>query len=243
MGSYEDIHFCDYGVKNTTHQNYLGSIIAGPFASIVDTDSSHGVIGHCMLTNGHYTLRIWDNVFPAEISLEVFLEDDLPDIDLIVDHLSAPAIPNDGLGLFDYTFSVTTSSVPSSGLRKSAIGDSSYHINSPISFIGEDKKDWEITLNKLKETECYYCKNSPYQWIFIDDCVNCHLNFRSVLVCKEHVGMGRVGEIVSGSNNSEELDYHTSKDGKMFIMEDVVDENNNKLFTKNIEVKNKRFDN
>lgn len=188
-----------------------------------------------MLDNGYYTIRIWNNVYPAEIHFDLFLEDDLEDIDLIVDHLSAPAVPNDGLGMFNHTASINRHIVQSNNLNKYNKDESAYYVNKPLSFLDSDKKHWEVTLNKLGSPECYYCKNSPDQWIFVDDDSQSHLNFIVVLSCKDHKNLGRVSEISSGSNN-EEVDYHTSLNEKKFIMEDVFDSNNNKIFTKNIEI-------
>jgi hypothetical protein len=174
-------------------------------------------------------------VSPAEIYFDLFIDGEIDDIDLIVDHLSAPAVPNDGLGMFNHTYSITTENIQSSILKKFENDDSSYYLNSPVSFLDPGKEHWEVVLNKLKGPECYYCKNTPDQWILVDNDSELHLNFISVLACQEHKSLGRISEISSG-HSDEELDYHTSYNEKKFIMKDIVDENNNKLFTKNIEV-------
>lgn len=234
LGNYKDIHFCDYGIKNTTHKNYLGNIVDGPFASTVKTSDSGGLIAHCMLDNGYYTVRLWNDVFPAEIHFDLFLEEELLDTDLILDHLCAPAVPNDGFGMFDYTFSTSKTIMPSSSLSKFYKHESSYTVNDPVSFINEDREDWEVILNQLKSPECYYCKNAPEHWIFIDDDSKIHLNFKSVLVCGEHRALGRSREISNEPDKDGELDYQTSKNKKKFYMKDITEKNTN-LFTKNIE--------
>lgn len=234
LGNYKDIHFCDYGIKNTTHKNYLGEIIGGPFASTVKTSESSGLIAHCMLDNGYYTVRVWNNVFPAEIYFDLFIEEELLDTDLIIDHLCAPAVPNDGFGMFDYTFSTSKTMMPSSSLSKFSKVESSYIVNDPVSFIDEDREDWEVVLNQLKSPECHYCGNAPEHWIFIDDDSKIHLNFKSVLVCGEHKIFGRSREISNESDKDGELDYRTSKNKKKFYMKEIV-ENDTNLFTKNIE--------
>jgi hypothetical protein len=242
LGNYSDTHFCDYSSKNTTHKNYLGNIIAGPFGAKIKDENNSGIVAHCMLDNGYYTLRIWDTVYPAEIDFELFLEGDLPDADLIVDHLSAPAIPNDGLGMFDHTLIISKSITPTSTMKKFDANNSSYFVNDRLSFLDDGEDNWQVVLNKLKSPECFYCTNKPEQWLFVDEDSNTHLNFRSVLSCKDHLHMGRIKEISSGFDDHNKEDYYTSKNSKRFAMQDVLDENNNKIFTRNIEIDNNQVD-
>ncbi len=213
----------------------MGNIVAGPFASKITDSENSGLVGHCMIDNGYYTVRIWDNCYPAQISFELFFEGDLPDIDLIVDHLCAPATPNDGLGMFNHSSSINKEIIQTNALKKFNQDESPYIVNKPLSFIDKDKTEWEVVLNKLKSPECYYCTKNPDHWIIIDQDTELHLNFISVLSCAEHKSMGRVREIVSGSGD-ESSDYYTSSNTKKFEMQDVFDENNKKLFTKNIEM-------
>ena len=232
LGQYKKNHLCDYG-KDVVHKNYLGGIVLGPFAAEVDDVKNAGLVGNCILDNGYYTVRIWNNIHPSRFQFDLFLEDDLKDLDLIIDHLSAPPIPNDGFGIFDYTYSLETEKIPDSFLFKNKHNDSSYQINNKINFLNKEKNEWEIVFNELKSVECHYCKENGTNWIFIDDVGKNHLNFKSVIVCKEHLDNGRIRELSSTLGNAEGKDFYTSKTDVMFLLKNVVDEDGTILYTKN----------
>ncbi len=237
LGEYQDNHLCDYS-KGTIHKNYLGRIILGPIVTDVSDTEKNGLVGHCILDNGYYTIRIWNETFPAAFQFDLFLENDLQDTDLILDHLCAPAVPNDGFGIFDYTYSTEKIKLLDSPLRKENPYESSYKVNDSINYLSKDKDNWEITLNQLKTTECYYCKNAATDWIFIDDMQKVHVDFKSVIVCKEHIKNGRIRELSSSLGLKEGDDYYSSESEKIFSMEEVQDSEGKILYTKNKEVEN-----
>lgn len=233
LTEYRTKHKCDTGSDGPIHTNYLGKSIFGPVGTkIPDIYSDNaGSIVQGILENGYYTCRVWENCYPAKIQFDLFLENDLPDIDLIIDHLSAPAIPQDGLGLFDYTYSISNTKEHTTSLQKNNIyKDSSYHVNKLISF--ETHDNWSVTLNELKTIECYFCNEKPEYWISLNkDNSNPHTNYISVLACPNHKGMGKTTE----DEYSDKTDqYYSNENDQIYIMEEIKNENNEIIFTKNI---------
>jgi hypothetical protein len=235
LTEYDDKHFCDYG-KNVIHKNYLGNSAFLPEVSLINENEKTGFVGFCSLTNGYLVIRIFTDTYPATIDFDLVLDDKLEDIDLIIDHLCAPAIPNDGLGMFDYTYSIKTEKMIDNSLFKDNRCDSSYELNDQIKFLDEGKTEWEVVLNQLKTIECYYCKDSGTNWIFIDDTSNVHLDFKSVVVCKTHMDRGRIRELSSTLGNEEGKDFYKSETDISFLPKHVVDEDGNILYTKNFPV-------
>lgn len=241
LAGYSEMHLCDY-VENElprkTHKNYLGKIIGEPNVVEIKNDEKVGLIGHCFIDNGYFNIRVWNNIYPSQIYFELFLEDEILDADLIIDHLSAPAIPNDGLGMFDYTYSISKKILPSSTLEKFSKLESSYHVNDPILLDGEN---WEIELNKLKEMECYFCKAEPNSWIFVKNDKGPHTSFRATLVCQDHKRLGRLGE-TEGINpehlfinqNEKNKNMLSSKNMKKFTFNTFFDKTNNYQITENL---------
>jgi hypothetical protein len=236
LGEYQDKHLCDYS-KGVIHKNYLGKIVMGPFATYIENTEQNGLVGHCILDNGYYTIRIWNNTFPAKIQFDLFLENDLNDTDLILDHLCAPAVPNDGFGIFDYTYSTEKIKLLDSRIRKDNENDSSYIVNDKINFLDEDKNKWNVTLNQLKDPECYYCNKKPVSWIFIDEMQKVHVDFKSVLACENHIKNGRIRELSSTLGLEEGLDFYSSDQEKKFAMEKIVDAEGKVLYTENKEMR------
>lgn len=235
LAEYKGNHLCDYS-KGVVHKNYLGDIVLGPVATLIENVENTGLVGHCILDNGYYTIRIWDNTHPAKFQFDLFLEDDLKDPDLIIDHLCAPPVPNDGFGVFDYTYSTKKIKLSESPLTKHVDSESQYLVNDKINFINGEKNNWDITLNQLKEIQCYYCEENATNWILIDDMSKVHIDFKSIVVCKDHIKNGRIRELSSTLLNEEGLDTYYSHSEKSFVIEEVVDENGKVLYTKNKEI-------
>jgi hypothetical protein len=235
LTEYDDKHFCDYG-KNIVHKNYIGKLVSLPEVTLINENERTGFVGFCILTNGYFVIRIFTNTYPATIEFDLLLDDKLEDIDLIIDHLCAPAIPNDGLGMFDYTYSIKTEKIHDNSLFKDRQNDSSYYLNDQIKFLDKDTNEWEVVLNELKTAECYYCNENGTNWIFIDDIGNVHSDFKSVVVCKNHIDRGRIRELSSTLGNKEGKDFYKSTTDILFLPKHVTDEVGNILYTKNFPV-------
>jgi hypothetical protein len=235
LAEYNGNHLCDYS-KGVVHKNYLGNIVLGPIAATIENVENTGLVGHCILDNGYYTIRIWNNTHPSKFQFDLFLEDDLKDPDLIIDHLCAPPVPNDGFGIFDYTYSTKRTKLSESPLTKHVDDESQYLVNDKIKFIDNEKNNWNITLNQLKEIECYYCKENATDWVFIDDMSKVHIDFKSILVCKEHIKNGRTRELSSSLANESGLDKYSSDNERSFSMNEIRDESGKVLYTQNQEI-------
>ena len=105
---YDKKHVCDHGTK-IIHENFLGKQIGTPSVSYISNDAFNGLIGFAALENGYFVIKIWDNIYPAEIQFDLYLDQKMDDCSIIVDHLSCPAKPYDGMGLFNCTYTLTHS--------------------------------------------------------------------------------------------------------------------------------------
>lgn len=231
LTEYSIKHKCDTGSDGPIHTNYLGRSIFGPVGTkIPDMHSSNaGSIVQGILENGYYTCRVWENCYPAKIQFDLFLEDDLPDIDLIIDHFSAPAIPQDGLGLFDYTYSISKTKEHTTTLQKNTDKDSAYDVNDLIAF--EDGK-WSVILNTLKAPECYFCNTKPEHWISLNKNTNKnHTDWISVLSCTNHKGLGKTIEDVYSNKVNQ---YYSDEENRVYVTKEIKNENNEIMFTVNM---------
>lgn len=214
--TYSDKHLCDYG-HSTYHKNYLGKQIGLPYIVKIDEPENKGLIATQYMSNGYFVMKITDNIYPAEIRFDLFLNDPLEDVELLIDHLCAPAIPFDGPGIFDYTYSLTHENLPFHHLSKENKLESSYYINSPMSKNDSDKI-WSVTLNELGNIKCHFCDNDGTRWIILgapweplnegeSRDVNL-LEFKTVISCNEHVNKGRYRE----RHTDKEVDFWTNKE-------------------------------
>ena len=241
LASYSDMHKCDFLEENKPrkiHKNNLGKLLNISDVIEIKKEGFSGLIGHCILENGYFNLRIWNDVYPSEIHFNLFLEDDILDADLIIDHLSAPAVPNDGTGMFDYTYSINKEILTSNPLQKFSKSESSYYVNDPIRLNGEE---WEVTLNKLGQTTCHFCESTPHYWLFVKNEENYHSRSSAVIVCKDHMKMGRTTELgnanpdfifVNPINQTNET--YNSKNMKKFKMHSSLNKENNTTITENL---------
>lgn len=241
LASYSDMHKCDFGDGDKPrkfHKNYLGKLINIPDVVKIEKEGFSGLIGHCVLENGYFNLRVWNDIYPSQIYFSLFLEDDILDADLIIDHLSAPAVPNDGMGMFDYTYSINKEIFMSNPLEKFSKSESSYYVNKPIKV---DGKDWEITLNKLGKITCHFCESVPHYWLFAKNKENHHSRSSAVIVCKDHLRMGRTEEL--GNCNPEDIfvnpinqttTHLSSNNMKNFKMNNSLNKENNIIITENL---------
>jgi hypothetical protein len=231
LAEYDKNHQCDTGIDGPIHTNYLGKTIFGPNGVTVTDKDNNGNIVQGVLENGYYTLRIWDNVYPAKIQFDLFLENDLLDIDLIIDHFSAPGIPQDGFGLFDYTYSITKFKEHTSPLQKYNIyKNSQYEINDKI--IVDDSSRWIMKLNQLETSQCYFCKENATHWILYNKEIDgMHTNYTSVNTCLYHRPEGKTTEDPYSTQPNQLYSY---KNQPTFARKEIKNKDGEVLFTVNI---------
>lgn len=196
--SYLDFHICDYGIDPVVHKNDLGKLLFKDFfIQYLDPLEKEGLIAFVALENGYFTIKIKYNVYPAEILFDLFIDKKITDIDIIVDHLSAPAIKNDGLGMFDYTYNLSYIAKNKSILqkyKKNVVSDKVFANNF------KNNEEGQIYLNSLNSVECYFCENVPSTTLFFDEPP------KVVLSCSNHKEMGRVKENGEGSTKDNKTD-------------------------------------
>jgi hypothetical protein len=212
--TYSDNHLCDYG-RGKMHLNYLGKQIGLPYIVKIEEPGNEGFIATQYMTNGYFVMKILDSVYPAEIRFDLFLTEPLVDAELLIDHLCAPAIPFDGPGVFDYTYSLTHENAPFHHLNKSDRSKSSYYINEPM-LKNESGEVWSITLNELNSIKCHFCEKNAVRWIIIGapweplnsgESRDINLpEFKTVTVCDNHLGEGRYRE----KNSDKKEDFWTN---------------------------------
>jgi hypothetical protein len=233
LTEYGDSHWCDHGGMNTLHKNYIGKRLSNPVVIMNESEDNHGLSGICILENGYFVIKIWDKVYPSQIQFDMFLTNQVDDLDLILDHLCATAVPYDGLGMFDYSYTKTNTIPLNHMMEKNEKNQSSYIVNDPIKINGPS--DWSVKLNQLGNVSCFFCDSVGISWIlFTNRKIMHHSSSRLVIVCNEHKKNGRVGErMPNGAENSESVDVYTSENSHNFIQEKVVDDNLSIQYTKN----------
>ncbi len=211
--NYEEKHFCDFdhtsvhsnflgkrigeihvekisfgksrswGLRNTS---VSGPSKAGTFvqnSSNEDIFQESGFIGFVSLDNGYFVLKIVDNVYPAEIQFDLYLNNKMTDFQIIIDHLSAPALPTDGLGMFNYSYNVSYFTNQDSIISKQNKTIAPYKINS-----FNKENNGVVILNQLKEIECYFCNNTAKYSAFYG------FPRKIIILCEEHKDFGSTKE-------------------------------------------------
>lgn len=214
--TYSKEHLCDYG-HQAYHKNYLGSPIGLPYIVNINEPGNEGLIATQYMSNGYLVMKITDTVYPAEVRFDLFLNESLDDVELLIDHITSPAIPFDGPGIFDYTYSLVHENTPIHHLSKFDKSQSSYFVNEPL-FKNEKDGSWSATLNELGKIECYFCKLEASRWIIVgppypklEQGESRDINlaeFQTVPSCKNHIIMGRFRE----RNTEKEKDTWTNKE-------------------------------
>lgn len=178
--AYKQKHVCDFTGKEI-HTNYLKQRVEEVFVSNIIKEHGRCLTGFVILNNGYYTVTISYDKHPAEIQFDLYLDEYMSDPDLIIDHLCAPAVPFDGFGMFDYTYSLTHIAKPKS-IISDVYNNIRYTNNEPfnISLYNGDQ-NYEIVLNQLKEIHCYFCEKEGKYFGFTGEAK------RVVTVCKEHL--------------------------------------------------------
>lgn len=191
--SYDKKHLCDFG-NITEHENFLGSLVGDIKVDYIENKLFKGAIGYANMDNGYFTLKIYDSVYPSEVQLDLYINSKVLDIQIILDHLSSPAGPFDGLCIFDYQYSLSYISKRHNILNKNNKNIAAYDLNEPYnqkkhqdSIINNEF--YEVKLNELKNPECFFCKNQPSMFKLYDN------PRKLILVCDNHLNsQGSVSE-------------------------------------------------
>lgn len=166
LGQYPKEHVCDFNPE-IKHTNYLGTIEDREiiYSKYIEEVGNRGLVVFAPLTNGgHYTLRIWDESYPAYVQFEAYIKNRVYDADLILDHLKAPAFPWDGIGLFDETCSIAESQIRFSPLMKSSEKFfPGYVVKDPL-IIDHENTTYSGYLNELDKIFCYFCEFKAEFW-------------------------------------------------------------------------------
>jgi hypothetical protein len=122
----------------------------------------------------------------------------MEDCSIIIDHLSCPAKPLDGMGMFNHTYSLTHSVKNKTFISKHNNKTPMYFVNEEYNEIEFNRqgKNYSIILNQLKELECHFCTLEGNNLIFID------YPRKIVAVCNDHISNGSKKEF---SSESKEL--------------------------------------
>jgi hypothetical protein len=230
--SYKDNHLCDYG-QASTHKNYLGKKITEPIVTVSEDKSF--IQAHVGLTNGWINIRITNNVYPAKVVLDAYVAGDIKDADLIIDHLCAPALPMDGIGMFDYTYTLQSNPILNNAMSKHNHHASPYKLNDPA-LVSDGSV--EVTLNKLSSIECHFCSSPAVTWLIVGPPMGPEANKlvppRVVTSCKSHMINGRVTEIRYSIEDIPEKDFvKAGSNAIQYEMLDVLDEDGNLKYTIN----------
>jgi hypothetical protein len=240
LTKYKNKHVCDFGGLSI-HNNYLGKIIGQPKVIRISQEENEGLQAHVDLTNGWFTIKIWDKTYPAEVMADFYIRGPLDDPDLIIDHLCAPAIPHDGMGLFDYQYSISSSSALNHIMQKNEKNESPYIVNDPIRRFDDNTK-WDVVLNQLSNIQCYYCSDKATEWIIIGPPWHPLLTenekyltaSKVVPSCYGHQHSGRKNENAYNSNQIPEKDFKFGQENMSeFVRVEVKDELGNLLHTVN----------
>jgi hypothetical protein len=124
----------------------------------------------------------------------------MDDCSIIIDHLSCPAKPFDGMGMFNYTYSLTHSVKNKTFISKHDNKTAMYFINEAFDrkeFI-KKAEDYFIILNQLKKIECHFCILEANNLIFTG------YPRKIVAVCNDHVSSGSRKEL--NSESEEDID-------------------------------------
>lgn len=181
------------------------------------------------MDNGYFVIKIWDNIYPAEVQFDLFLDAKMTDCSIIVDHLSCPAQPFDGFGLFNISYSLTHSIKNNVFISKNDKNKPSYKLNESFSKekYNKDYKNHYVILNELKEIQCHFCELQATNLIFYSYPVIL------VPVCIAHLNRGSNREI----DSNKECDIDIRKSYRNNIKQ-IQHEKNGKIITQNTYIEN-----
>lgn len=206
-------HACDFVDHTIIHTNYLKKQIGEAKIDYVENKKFSGLIAYVLLVNGYFVIKIQNNIYPAEIQFDLYLDEKMLDPYIILDHLSCPALPHDGLGMFDYQYSLSYVTKPRSILSKKS---------KKVSYV-KDINSFQIVLSELEKSSCYFCDTVAENFIFFDT------PRKIVLSCKDHLELGTTREYGESIGLKQDL-----RKAEKFKTIKVVDERG--LYTKNIKM-------
>lgn len=200
---YDKKHECDHRI-GLIHENYLGKQVGEPSVSYIENESFKGLIGFLVLENGYFVIKIWDNIYPAEVQFDLYLDEKIKDCDLIIDHFSCPAIPYDGMGLFNTTYSLNNCVKSKTFISKNNNKIQPYCVNEPFNVkeLTEKRENYYFILNELREIECHFCNEKATDLIFYD------FPKKLAAACESHMSAGsnREGGPNKNGDNNQPLD-------------------------------------
>lgn len=250
--NYEDQHVCDFDdtvihnnflgkrtgevyvekifSNNPKSLNLQNTSTSGPSraGSFVENSSNKdifqelGFIGFVNLDNGYFILKLINNVYPAEIQFDLYLNNKVTDFQIIIDHLSAPGLPTDGLGMFNYSYNVSYFTNQDSIISKYNKTVAPYKINN----YNKDNSN-TVILNQLKEIECYFCNNIAKYSVFYG------LPRKIIILCEEHKDLGSTKEFNFNPDLEDDIRHLESYKYKL-----VVEKNNFGSYSKNVKENN-----
>lgn len=222
---YMEKHLCDLDSK-TTHTNFLKKSTLDSTVFYIDNEFEKGLIGFVVLKNGYYTLKIVYSKNPAEIQLDMYINEPTLNSDLIIDHLCAPSVPFDGFGMFDYTFSILNMSKPTTIV--SDVDNNIRYTNNKLFNMDEfnDDPKYSIVLNELQHIHCFYCDNEGKFFVFKND------SRKIVSVCIKHVNKKYVSTKELG-HEGKGLDIRVVRKYVDSFKKLTVDDNNGNIISKN----------
>lgn len=217
INNYEKKHICDFSkngdvvhinplIEQKIHFNEIN-------VKKIRFKQNSVLIGFLPLNNGYMVIRIKLNTYPCEVSIHIFLNEKVEDIDLIIDHFSAPVLSNpenanaDGMELFDIDYSITYES------------ERGNKVNKHDKNIYPERTDWRgENKNYLHNIECFFCrKDAEFVSIYGHP-------GRSILVCETH-------KIHVEDNKSKEFKVDYKNNEKYLTTKITV---NNEIYSKNI---------
>jgi len=221
---YQKKHLCDFEPK-IVHTNYLGKQIGEPSIQYLKTDNHSGLVGYVLLENGYFVLKIWDNVYPAEIQFDMYLDEKMLDPYIVIDHLSAPAVPIDGLGMFNYKYTLSYITKQDNIIFKEDKQTPAYKINKEflLEEYQKNPKQSRVILNQLDKISCYFCEKKADFFIFFDT------PRKIVVSCEDHKTFGTTKEL--GADNSKTIDV---RDISKHFFEIVEVSDTKDTYTKNV---------
>jgi hypothetical protein len=196
--TYNKKHPCDWD-DSLIHTYYFEKIIEESIScNYVEDEGFRGIVAFAALLNGYYVLRIWDEYEPAQIEFNVYVKGDL-DPDVCLDHLKAPVSKTqditDGLGMFDFTYSLTKQPVLFNSIMKNNKKIKAYETDlngyNTLNIIGchfckMQAKYWGIL---PPEPNKFYMESKENEWIKENYKNGYYKNtFMSVPVCENHTG-------------------------------------------------------
>lgn len=190
--SYPDEHICDHGF-DIKHNYGLGKLLHGPYVTYKKIENPEKIYSiniinveevyngnideilnlikdknlisqnvFAIFETGHLVLSIDSSSYPCFISFSLLTEGNV-DIELILDHLSAPSIKDDGFGMIDWSYNINY-------IKKEKF--------TPLVAFNTKTNNKEKQKDRMKDLFCVNCNNKAEFWDIV--------KFKTVPVCTIH---------------------------------------------------------